>query len=32
MLACYIGMIFYYKSRGGYKPVELDNGNGGGGH
>ncbi len=32
MLACYIGMIFYYKSRGGYKPVELDSGNGGGGH
>ena len=32
MLACYVGMIFYYKSRGGYKPVELDSGNGGGGH
>ena len=32
MLGCYIGMIFYYKSRGGYKPVELDSGNGGGGH
>ncbi len=32
MLACYIGMIFYYKSRGGYKPVELDSGKGSGGH
>lgn len=32
MLACYIGMIFYFKSRGGYKPVELDSDKGGGGH
>ena len=23
MLACYIGLIFYFNSRGGYKPVEL---------
>jgi MFS family permease len=29
MLACYIGLIFYFKGRGGYKPVELstDSGN-----
>jgi len=25
MLACYLGMIFYFKGRGGYKPVELGN-------
>ncbi len=24
MLACYIGLILYFRSRGGYKPVELD--------
>ncbi len=23
MLLCYIGLIFYYRSRGGYKPVEI---------
>jgi hypothetical protein len=23
MLACYIGLIMYFKSRGGYKPVEI---------
>ena len=23
MLACYIGLILYFKSRGGYRPVEL---------
>lgn len=26
MLACYIGLIYYFKSRGGYKPVELSTG------
>ena len=30
MLLCYLGLIFYFKSRGGYKPVEL--GGDGGGH
>lgn len=30
MLLCYLGLIFYFKSRGGYKPVEL--GGEGGGH
>ena len=30
MLACYIGLIMYFKSRGGYKPVEI--GGDGGGH
>ena len=24
MLACYIALILYFKSRGGYKPVQLD--------
>jgi MFS family permease len=23
MLACYLGLIYYFKGRGGYKPVEL---------
>jgi len=23
MLACYLGLIYYFKRRGGYKPVEL---------
>lgn len=23
MMACYIGLIFYFRSRGGYKPVDL---------
>jgi MFS transporter, DHA2 family, metal-tetracycline-proton antiporter len=23
MLLCYIGIFLYFKSRGGYKPVEL---------
>ncbi|MCH8047546.1 MAG: MFS transporter [Planctomycetes bacterium] len=26
MLICYIGLIFYFKSRGGYKPVEIEGG------
>lgn len=26
MLVCYIGMILYFRSRGGYKPVELSGG------
>jgi MFS family permease len=26
MLICYIGLIFYFKSKGGYKPVEIDSG------
>ena len=30
MLLCYIGLIMYFKSRGGYKPVEI--GGDGGGH
>ena len=30
MLLCYLGLIFYFKSRGGYKPVEL--GGDGGAH
>ncbi|MEK7256530.1 MAG: MFS transporter [Bacteroidota bacterium] len=24
MLICYVGLILYFKSKGGYKPVELD--------
>ena len=24
MLICYLGLIFYFRSKGGYKPVELD--------
>ena len=34
MLACYLGLFFYFKSKGGYKPVQLDGGGGGsaGGH
>ena len=24
MLACYIGLILYFRGRGGYKPVELE--------
>ena len=24
MLACYLALIFYFKSKGGYKPVQLD--------
>jgi gas vesicle protein len=23
MLVCYLGLIYYFKGRGGYKPVEL---------
>jgi len=23
-LACYLGLIMYFRSRGGYKPVHLD--------
>jgi len=23
MLACYLSLMFYFKSRGGYKPVQL---------
>lgn len=26
MLACYIGLFLYYKSRGGYKPVDIGHG------
>jgi hypothetical protein len=26
MLACYLALIFYFKGRGGYKPVELEEG------
>jgi hypothetical protein len=26
MLACYLVLIFYFKGRGGYKPVELEEG------
>jgi hypothetical protein len=29
MLICYIGMFLYFKSKGGYKPVELAGGGGG---
>lgn len=29
MLACYIGLMLYFRSRGGYKPVELAGGGGG---
>lgn len=32
MLVCYILMFLYFKARGGYKPVELAEGGGGGGH
>ncbi len=31
MLICYLIIFFYFKSRGGYKPVELEDGGGGGG-
>jgi hypothetical protein len=24
MLACYLILIFYFKAKGGYKPVELE--------
>lgn len=26
MLVCYLGMFFYFRSRGGYKPVEIGHG------
>jgi hypothetical protein len=26
MLACYLGLFFWFKSKGGYKPVELSHG------
>lgn len=32
MLVAYIGLILYFKSKGGYKPVELDDGQTGGAH
>ena len=32
MLLCYIGLIMYFKSRGGYKAVEIGGGGDGGGH
>jgi hypothetical protein len=28
-LACYLGLIAYFKSRGGYKPVQLSSAGGG---
>jgi MFS family permease len=28
MLICYLALIYYFKGRGGYKPVELDSGGG----
>ncbi|MDF2378380.1 MAG: MFS transporter [Verrucomicrobiales bacterium] len=32
MLICYLILFFYFKSKGGYKPVELLDGEGGGSH
>jgi len=32
MLVCYLILFFYFKSKGGYKPVELLDGEGGGAH
>jgi len=32
MLVAYIGLFLYFRSRGGYKPVELDGGGQAGGH
>jgi len=32
MLICYLILFFYFKSKGGYKPVELLDGEGGGAH
>ncbi len=32
MLVCYIILFVYFKSRGGYKPVELEDGSSAGGH
>ena len=29
MLCCYLGLIVYFRSRGGYKPVQLDSSGGG---
>ena len=26
MLVCYLGMFFYFRSRGGYKPVSIGRG------
>ena len=26
MLVCYLGMLFYFRSRGGYRPKELGSG------
>jgi MFS family permease len=31
MLACYVALILYFKSRGGYKPVQLGEASAGGG-
>jgi MFS family permease len=31
MLACYLALIFYFKSKGGYKPVQLGEASAGGG-
>jgi hypothetical protein len=32
MLVCYIVLIGYFKSKGGYKPIQLEGGGGGGAH
>lgn len=32
MLICYLVLFFYFKSKGGYKPVELEDGSSGGAH
>jgi DHA2 family metal-tetracycline-proton antiporter-like MFS transporter len=30
LLVCYLALFFYFKSRGGYRPVELDDDSAGG--
>jgi MFS family permease len=32
MLVCYVGLIFYFRGKGGYKPVQLATSSGDGGH